>query len=109
MLVLDNQGMENMSTVLQFDPYTREILWSYKGDEENPFFTKALGSCQRLPNGNTLITESTMGRAFEVIPEGEIVWEFYNPYRAGDNNELIATLIDVFRVPTESVDSWLSR
>jgi hypothetical protein len=37
------------------------------------------GGAQRLPNGNTLITESDKGRAFEVTREGEIVWDFYNP------------------------------
>jgi hypothetical protein len=31
-----------------------------------------------LANGNTLITESTRGRAFEITPEGEMVWEYLN-------------------------------
>ena len=35
---------------------------------------------QRLPNGNTLITEGSDGRVFEVTPEHEIVWEFISPY-----------------------------
>jgi hypothetical protein len=39
-------------------------------------------SQQRLPNGNTLITEETGGRIFEVTPDREIVWEFVNPVRA---------------------------
>ena len=37
------------------------------------------GYAQRLPNGNTLITESSFGRFFEVTKEGEIVWEYVNP------------------------------
>ena len=37
------------------------------------------GAAQRLPNGNTLITESERGRVFEVTPQKEIVWEFWNP------------------------------
>jgi hypothetical protein len=107
-LIFDNQGLNEKSTVLQYDPETREVLWNYTGNEEHPFYSKVIGSCQRLPNANTLIIESTMGRAFEVTLEGEIVWEFYNPYRAGDNNELIATLFDVVRVPTENVENWLN-
>jgi hypothetical protein len=39
-----------------------------------------MGSAQRLPNGNTLITESAFGRVFEVTKEGEIVWDYVNPY-----------------------------
>lgn len=33
-----------------------------------------------MPNGNTLITESGKSRIFEVTPQGEVVWDFYNPY-----------------------------
>jgi hypothetical protein len=39
-----------------------------------------MGYAQRLPNGNTLITESSFGRFFEVTKEGEIVWEYVNPF-----------------------------
>ena len=35
---------------------------------------------QRLANGNTLITESVNGRAFEVTADGRIVWEFLAPH-----------------------------
>ena len=107
MLVFDNQGMGEKSTVLQFDPATEEVLWFYRGDEEHPFYSVGSGSCQRLSNGNTLITESMMGRAFEVTHEGQIVWEFFNPHRAGVNNELIATLFEVVRVAPEEVENWL--
>jgi len=107
MLVFDNRGLTEKSTVLQFDPATGEILWFYRGNDEHPFYSRGAGSCQRLPNGNTLITESTLGRAFEVTPEGNIVWEFYNPHRAGDNYELIATLFEVIRLSPEEVECWL--
>ena len=43
------------------------------------FFSRTRGSIQRLPNGNTLITESDRGYVFEVTPEGETVWRFANP------------------------------
>jgi len=39
----------------------------------------------RLPNGNTLITDSLNHRVIEVTPRGEIVWEYYatwGPYDA---------------------------
>ncbi|MCK5131636.1 MAG: hypothetical protein KAR40_05730 [Candidatus Sabulitectum sp.] len=107
MLVFDNQGLGEISTILEFDPATGEVVWFYRGNEEHPFYSVGSGSCQRLPNGNTLITESMMGRAFEVTREGEIVWEFYNPHRAGNNYELIATLFDVVRVTPETVEGWL--
>ena len=107
MLIFDNQGMGEASTILQFDPATGEVIWSYRGNEEHPFYSVGSGSCQRLPNGNTIITESMMGRAFEVTAEGDIVWEFFNPHRAGQNFELIATLFEVVRVPADKVEGWL--
>ncbi|HSN89535.1 MAG TPA: hypothetical protein VL025_22425, partial [Thermoanaerobaculia bacterium] len=54
-----------------------------------------------LPNGNTLLTESENGRAIEVTPEGRIVWELYNPHRAGESNELVAVLFEVVRLPPD--------
>jgi hypothetical protein len=43
------------------------------------FYSVWGGSSQRLPNVNTLITQSAVGYAFEVTPEGDVVWEFASP------------------------------
>jgi hypothetical protein len=64
-------------------------------------FSKTLGSVQRLPNGNTLISESENGRAVEVTREGRVVWEFCNPHRAGDHGELVAVLFEMIRLPPD--------
>jgi len=34
----------------------------------------------RLPNGNTLVTDTLNHRVVEVTPRGEVVWEFYAPW-----------------------------
>jgi hypothetical protein len=52
-----------------------------------------------LKNGNTLIVESDNGRAFEVTPEKEIVWEYNSIYRAGEKGKYVATLLDLVRIP----------
>jgi hypothetical protein len=39
-----------------------------------------MDNAQRLLNGNTLITESSFGRFFEVTREGAIVWEYVTPF-----------------------------
>jgi hypothetical protein len=44
------------------------------------FYSPFISSAQRLPNGNTLITEGSNGRLLEVTREHEIVWEYINPY-----------------------------
>ena len=38
----------------------------------------------RLPNGNTLVTDTLNHRVIEVTPEGEVVWEFYAPWAPYD-------------------------
>lgn len=84
---VDNAARD-YSRVLEFNPQTLEIVWQYTPIEAgNTLFTDAskfyssyISSAQRLPNGNTLITEGSDGRLIEVTREHEIVWEFVNPY-----------------------------
>ncbi len=109
MLLFDNLGGDaehGRSRVIQFDPVDYAVSWSYEGDAEHPFQTDTCGAGQRLPNGNTLLTESDNGRAFEVTRGGEIVWEFVSPHRAGEHGELIATLFEVVRLPPDFEVGW---
>jgi hypothetical protein len=101
-LLFDNEGEEGgASSVLEIDPVSGETVWEYRGTEERPFYSPWMGTAQRLPNGNTLITESENGRVFEVTREQEIVWEFYNPNRAGENDEYIGVIFEMLRLPPE--------
>ena len=98
LLIFDNSEKIKNSRVIEFNPLTQEIVWSYRGDSKNTFYTGIIGSNQRLANGNTLITESETGRAFEVTGDNRIVWEFVNPNRAGTDKNLIATLYELIRI-----------
>jgi uncharacterized protein (UPF0248 family) len=68
------------SRVIEVNPATNEIVWKYQDKPAWNFFSPRMGNAQRLPNGNTLITESTFGRFFEVTRDGDIVWEYVNPF-----------------------------
>jgi hypothetical protein len=68
------------SRVLEINPVTLELVWSYAGPR---FFGSNISGAQRLPNGDTLITEGPGGRLFEVTREGQIVWEYINPQFSG--------------------------
>jgi len=107
LLIFDNRGNEGRSQVLEFDPVTGEVVWSYRGDTPDDFYSWECGSCERLPNGNTLMTESDRGKAFEVTADGTLVWKFLNPMRAGDDLEFIATLFELVRLPEDFPDDWL--
>lgn len=102
LLLFDNTGAgPGRSRVLELDPATGRTVWQFGGTPDVDFFSKTLGSCQRLPNGDTLVTESENGRALEVAPRGTVVWEFYNPHRAGDHQELVAVLFEMVRLPPD--------
>jgi hypothetical protein len=82
-LLFDNLGDvtdAGRSRVIEFDPMTGAVEWMYTGTKEKPLSSTIRSSQHRLANGNTLITESQRGRLFEVQPDGEIVWEYVNPF-----------------------------
>ena len=64
------------SRVLEIDPVTLKLVWSYTSPT---FFATNITSAQRLPNGNTLVTEGPDGRVFEVTKDGAIIWEYVFP------------------------------
>ena len=105
LMVFDNEGHGgDVSRVLEFDPSTLQITWSYAGDPEHAFFSRVRSAEQRLPNGNTLITESDGGRLLEVTAGGEIVWEYLNPVRGGEKGDLIPILSWGQRIDPASLD-----
>jgi hypothetical protein len=101
LLIFDNQGNDGMSKVVEYDPFDGNVVWQFPDPGERRLYSGSCGASKRLPNGNILITESDAGRALEVTPDKQVVWEFYNPNRAGENGELIATLFEVIRVDPE--------
>ena len=105
-LVFDNIHRPGTSRVEEYEAFVMKEVWAYRGNRKEPFYSEHSGTAQRLPNGNTLITETAKGRAFEVTPAGEIVWEYLSPHRAGENGELIATLYEMLRLPEDFPVSW---
>ena len=67
------------SRVIEVDPVTQTVTWEYADPLRPSFFAPYMGSADRLENGNTLVTESSFGRLFEVTPGGETVWEYIIP------------------------------
>lgn len=78
-LIFDNGVVNEVSRVVELNPLKERITWQYHPRDSAKFYSPSRGGNQRLPNGNTLITDSDNGRAFEVTAEGKIVWEFYCP------------------------------
>lgn len=108
LLLFDNLGVPGFSRVLELDPFTREIAWSYGGSAPQGFHSEGMGSEQRLPNGNTLVTDSFSGRAFEVTPAKRVVWSFDNPARTGERGEYVAVVPELLRIDAAQTAAWLS-
>ena len=72
----DNYGQQSRIVAMSLDSQDNKVV--YEGTSEAPFYSKIMGKTQWLDNGNLLIVESIKGRAFELNPAGEIVWEFFN-------------------------------
>jgi len=66
------------SRIVAIDARTNTVRTLFRGTRERPFYTSLMGKHQWLPNGNVLITESMMGRAFEINADGKIVWQYVN-------------------------------
>lgn len=108
LLLFDNRGpRKQRSRVLELDPATGEVAWSYQREQRGDFYSKTCGASQRLAGGNTLITETESGRAFEVTREGEVVWEFQSQLRAGDQGTLRAWLFELRRLPPDFAAGFL--
>ena len=57
-------------------PFRGEITWQYQAYPDSTWYAPFMSAVERLPNGNTLITNSHNMRIFEVTPEGEVVMDF---------------------------------
>ena len=54
------------------DSYNAQLVWEYVLPES--MFTGSRGECDRLDNGNTLITAGRTGNVLEVSHDGSIAW-----------------------------------
>ncbi|WP_227357079.1 aryl-sulfate sulfotransferase [Haladaptatus salinisoli] len=67
--------------IVEYDVASGERVWEYGGDDILLWPRDA----DRLPNGNTLITDSLHNRVLEIDENGDIVWEYSGvdlPYAA---------------------------
>jgi outer membrane protein assembly factor BamB len=91
------------SRVIEVEPATKQIVWEYREKRESDFFSPRISNAQRLANGNTLICEGDFGRLFEVTSNGEVVWEYVNPYFGGPSNAQHNRVFRAYRYNAEEI------
>lgn len=89
-LVFDNGLFRNQkkpflwSCVVEINPFSNAIVWEFNGGKTGPeragFAASIMSGAQRLKNGNTLVIDALHGHLFEVTSDGNIVWDFVNPF-----------------------------
>jgi len=95
------------SRVVEIEPRFKTLAWTYtsarSGMQNWTFFSPFISGAQRLLGGNTLITEGTKGRIFEVTSTGAIVWEYMSPFSEtrvdGGVNVVDYNVFRAFRLP----------
>jgi hypothetical protein len=115
-LIFDNGGVSGYglfgfpnlvrfySRVVEFNPISFDIVKEYShkngvypfprcGDHHR-FFSATMSSVQRLPNGNTLVTEGLSGRIFELSSANRVVWDYVYP-------DVRFKIFKAYRVPPE--------
>ncbi len=101
-LIYDNGFNRGYTRIIEMNPVKREIVWEYKANPPESFYSEIQGYAQRLPNGNTLITESTKGRVFEITKNGTIVWEWFNPQTKDERKRKVVYRME--RYPKDYID-----
>jgi hypothetical protein len=86
------------SRAIEVNPASNDIVWKYQEAREFNFFSPRISNAVRLVNGNTLINEGSFGRFFEVTREGDVVWEYVNPYFGPETQAVKLQQNAVFRV-----------
>ncbi len=75
-------------------PFTAERVWFWEDPE---FFAPFQGGARRLPNGNTLLTDTVNERARELNADGETVAEYFGS----------APSYKTFKYSRDDIEEWL--
>ncbi len=108
--VFDNNNVaptskRGSSRIVRISMPGNRLTVAFEGTAEHPFFTYKMGKQQLLPNGDLLLTESFGGRAIEVAPDGEIVWQYVN--RIGPSQ--VGLVEEVQRLPLSAGDPFRGK
>lgn len=103
-LVFDNGLSRGWSRVVEVDPRDPARLVQFAPGPAK-FFNRVMGSCQRLPNGNTLIVNSEAGAAFELTPQGKPAWTYEGTRQTEDGHRV--KIIRMRKLPADMIETIL--
>lgn len=94
------------SRVIEIDPATKTVVWSFDGGEKDRFYSSIGGKVQQLPNGNVLAVAAVAGRVIEIARDdpAAIVWSYTNVPQEG----WAGAVYDAMRLP-EVTGGWVGK
>jgi hypothetical protein len=90
------------SRVIEVDPKTSKVVWEYKANPPQQFFSAHISRAQRLKLGNVFICEGNSARLFEVTRNNEVVWEWISPFVHGSDDGRLS--IGIYRAYRYELD-----
>jgi hypothetical protein len=91
-----NQGPRDASSrLIKYSMRDGSVQVVFQGDRQHPFYSPIMGKHQWLSNGDVLLADAAEGRAIEVDPQGQVVWELIN--HAG-RKDVVGMLSDAQRI-----------
>jgi hypothetical protein len=78
---VDGSGNYSLAPGAAYGP--RSPVWMYTAPTPTDFYSNFISGCERQPNGNTVVCSGAQGWFFEVTPEKEKVWEYFNRLPVG--------------------------
>jgi len=109
LIIFDNGRYREWSRIIKLNPVNMKILWEYK---KKDFYSMSQGYIQLLENGNMLITDSEIGRVFELDKNKNIVWEFYNPEfisKIDENKTIRDDIYRMYRYDKKFIDEIIKK
>jgi hypothetical protein len=81
----------------------KQVVWSFTSRQPNSLSSRNISGVQRLANGNTFGIAGRHGHAFQVTPDGEVVWEYIVPVmRLSPEDDV--TLADIYKTTVSDAD-----
>ena len=105
---MDDSGNYTLAVGATYGP--ESPVWEFVAKDTVSLFSPFTSGAERLENGNTFILAGAAGRSLEVTPDGEIVWDYWNPYKGeiretnGDPNDDFPFIFWQFRTTFIPVD-----
>ena len=83
LILVFNNGLEDRyayrsSAVQAIGPVAAEVVWEHRSEN---FFSSVGGTVQPVAKNTILITSSQGGRVFEIMSDGQFVWELAPPFK----------------------------